>query len=89
MAARSVFAIPVASVPPMRVLQRQRKAIRLVGNHHKMDMIGHQTVSKERHLVLLHVFLQQPQIDGPIFIALQYVPSPVPTLRYVMRLPDS
>ena len=89
MAARSVFSIPVPGVPTVRVLQGQRQTIRLMRDYHKVNMIGHQTVSKERHLVLLHVFLQQPQIDGPIFIALQYVPSPVPTLRYVMRLPDS
>ncbi|WP_263415890.1 hypothetical protein [Terriglobus albidus] len=35
---------------------------------------------------MLHVFLQQYQVHGPIFVALQNVPSRVATLRYVMRL---
>ena len=49
-----------------------------------MDMIGHQAVTHDRHLVKLNVFPQQGQVGRTIRIAIQDEAPVVPTLGQVV-----
>lgn len=55
------------------------------GNRHQMDVITHQAVGEDRHIVLIAVVLEPRQIGFPIVIGKEDVFTPIAALGDVVR----
>ena len=55
----------------MGMLESYRQSIRLVRDHHQMNMVGHQTVANQRGFLLFGAFTEQAQINFSIYVAVQ------------------
>jgi hypothetical protein len=53
MTARPMYRVPVDSVAPVCILQRQRQTAAIVGYHNQMHVVGHQAVTDQYHSVEL------------------------------------
>jgi hypothetical protein len=54
-------------------------------NDHQVNMVGHQTIAKQRNTMLFKVLPQQVQIDLSVRLAVQDVPSGIAALGHVVR----
>lgn len=75
MAAGIMVSIPVSSISAECVLQRPGEGVRLGWRYDEMDMVGHQTVAKERQAVQLNALTQKIKINSAIRITLKDEPS--------------
>jgi hypothetical protein len=73
----------------VRILQSQSQNVRLVGDSNKVNMVGHQAIAHQFYLVKFHALPQQVEVDSPISVIFEDETPCVPTLRYVMRDPES
>ena len=69
----------------MRLLQRQRKPFRLMGDDDQVYVIGHQAVTHQRELVERHILMQQAQVDQPLGVVVQNETTPIAPLGDVVR----
>jgi hypothetical protein len=60
-------------------------AISRARNGNRADVIGHEAIANQRHLVEGKVFPQQIDVDRTISIAIQHEASPISTLRQMVR----
>ena len=84
MPARLVSYAPVASIPPVGMFQCLCQPISLARNGNQVDMIGHDAIANQRHLVEGKVFPQQIDVDRTISIAIQHEAAPISTLRQMV-----
>jgi hypothetical protein len=57
----------------------------VAGNHNQMNVIGHQTVADQQHLVQPKVLLQQLQINPAVRIAIKKETAAIAALGDVVR----
>src|SRR5579859_8085847 len=85
MSAGAMRGVPIRSVPPVRLLQRQRQGLHLLRDHHQMHMIGHQAVPQQSQLMKLNVLPQELQVNEPLAIRSKDELPRIAPLRHVVR----
>src|SRR5271170_6540136 len=72
-------------IPPVRLAEGAREALRRRRRQDEMDMVRHQHVGPDRHGGLISSFTQQVAIEPIIVIAEEHALAPIAALRDVMR----
>ncbi len=77
--------IRVSPVVAVRSAENACQALFPFWDHHKVNVITHQTVAPYPQAVSRCVLEECVQVDLPVFVGEEYCLPPVPTLSYVMR----